>query len=107
MNTLVFAVASLKLSKPEMKTDTTYRIVAFGYADYGLFNRPLYKSTKQLAYMSYQNCIADPDFDGAVLIEVNHEDWRVIEEFGTEGYSIACGPHGNFKVTKSPELVML
>jgi len=88
-------------------TDTTYRIVAFGHTDHGFFNRPLYKAKEQWAYISYQNCIVDPDLDGAVLIEVNHEDWKVIEEFGTEGYSVGCGPHGNFTVSKTPELVML
>jgi hypothetical protein len=86
---------------------TTYRIVAFGYADYGFFNRPLYKAKREWAYNSYQNCIADPDFDGAVLIEVEGDTWKVIEEFGTEGYTVECGPAGNFKVTKSPELVMV
>lgn len=89
-----------------MKTETTYRIVAFGYAEHGFFNRPLYKAKEQWAYMSYQNCVADPDIDGAVLIEVQHETWKVIEEFGTEGYSIGCGPHGNFTVRKSPKLVI-
>lgn len=88
-------------------TNTTYRIVAFGYDDQRFFNRPLYKATKQLAYMSYQNCVADCDFDGAVLIEVTDDTWEVIERFGTEGYSIACGPHGNFKVEKAPKLVLI
>lgn len=87
--------------------ETTYRLVAFGYADYGLYNRTFYKAKREWAYNSYQNCIADPDFDGAVLIEITDNTWEVIEEFGTEGYTIGCGPHGNFKVTKSPELVML
>ena len=86
---------------------TTYRLIAFGYADYGFFNRTFYKAKREWAYNCYQNCLADPDFDGVVLIEINHEDWRVIEEYGTEGYSIGCGPHGNFTVSKAPELVML
>ena len=87
--------------------NTTYRIVAFGYADHGFFNRFLYKAKEQWAYMSYQNCVADPDLDGAVLIEVTDNTWEVIEEFGTEGYSIACGPLGNFTVRKSPKLVLI
>ena len=88
-------------------TETTYRIVAFGYDGQRFFNRPLYKATREWAYISYQNCIADPTFDGAVLIEVTDDTWRVIEEFGTEGYTVECGPHSNFKVTKAPELVMV
>jgi hypothetical protein len=44
--------------------------------------------------------------DGAVLIEVRHEDWRVIEEFGTEGVSVVYGPLGNFKVERAPEYVL-
>lgn len=90
-----------------MNTETTYRIVAFGYADCGFYNRPLYKAKREWAYNSYQNCIADPDIDGAVLIEVTDDTWEVIERFGTEGYSIACGPHGNFKVEKAPKLVLI
>lgn len=86
---------------------TSYRIIAFGHANHGFFNCPLYKSTKELAYRSWRNCLEDPEFEGAVLIEVQHETWRVIEEFGTEGMSVVYGPLGNFKVEKSPELVIV
>jgi hypothetical protein len=55
----------------------------------------------------YNSHLADPDVDGAVLIEVRHEDWRVIEEFGTEGVSVVYGPLGNFKVEKAPKLQLV
>jgi hypothetical protein len=49
----------------------------------------------------------DPEMDGAVIIKSEHETWEVIEEFGTEGMSIVCGPLFSFKVEKAPELVMV
>ena len=87
---------------------TSYRIIGYGHANHGFFNQFNFASTYASAMNEYRNLIADPEMDGAVMIEVNHEDWRVIEEFGS-GYliSVVCGPLGNFKVTKSPELVMV
>jgi len=38
---------------------------------------------------------------------VNHEDWRVIEEFGTEGKSIVCRHFGGFTVEKAPKIVFV
>lgn len=92
------------MSKP---TKITYRVIAFGELDYGFYNRPLFISNKQGAYNEYQNLIADPEVDGAVLIEVQHETWRVMEEFGTENMSVIYGPLGNFRVAKAPKLVMV
>jgi hypothetical protein len=45
--------------------------------------------------------------DGAVIIRVRHESWEVIQEFGDYPVSVVYGPLGNFKVEKSPELVMV
>jgi hypothetical protein len=87
--------------------ETTYRIIAFGTNDHGFFNHFYFESVERHAYIVYQACLADPEFDGAVLIEVQHETWSVIEEFGTEGYSVVCGPVGNLKVEKTPELVLV
>ena len=91
-----------------MKNNTSYRIIGYGEKDYGFFNQFYFESKEQHAYIVYQACLSDPELDGAVLIEVNHEDWRVIEEFDS-GYpvSVAYGPLGNFKVTKSPKLVLV
>ena len=89
------------------KTQTTYRVIAFGHADHGFFNRFDFAYDVKQACKYYDEALHDPKMDGCVIIRVNHETWEVILEFGTEGMSIGCGPHGNFKVTKSPELVML
>jgi hypothetical protein len=90
------------------KTQTTYRIIGYGEADYGFFNQFHFTSTRESASNTFLNLIADPEMDGAVVVEVNHEDWRVIDEFDS-GYavSVACGPLGNFKVSKSPKLVLI
>ena len=45
--------------------------------------------------------------DGVVLIRVNHEDWEVIQEFGTIPYSVSCGPGGNFKVERAVDMVLV
>ena len=84
----------------------TYRIIGYGHANYGFFNQFNFASTYMSAMNDYQNLIADPEMDGAVLIEVNHEDWRVVEEFDS-GYavSVVYGPLGNFKVEKTPNYV--
>lgn len=86
---------------------TNYRVIGYGHANAGFFNQFNFASTFTSAMNNYQNLIADPEMDGAVLIEVNHEDWRVIEEFGS-GYpvSVAYGPLGNFKVQKTPEYIL-
>ena len=87
--------------------ETTYRIIGFGDNEHGFFNQFAFSSSVGYAYGIYQAHIADPEMDGAVLIEVNHEDWRVIEEFGTEGVSVVYGPLGNFKVEKAEKLQLV
>ena len=89
------------------KTQTTYRVIAFGHADHGFFNRFDFAYDVKQACKYYDEALHDPEMDGCVIIRVDHETWEVILKFGTEGMSIGCGPNGNFKVTKSPELVML
>ena len=88
--------------------NTTYRVIGYGHANAGFFNQFNFASSYQRAMCDFQNLIADPEMDGAVLIEVNHEDWRVIEEFDS-GYpvSVEYGPLGNFRVEKAPTLVMV
>lgn len=88
-------------------TEVTYRVIGFGETNYGFFNQPRFLLTIGEARKVYQEFVADPFIDGAVLIEVRHEDWRVIEEFGTEGVSIVYGPLGNFKVERAPKLEVL
>lgn len=88
-------------------TNISYRIIGFGENDCGFFNQFYFEGVKMHAYIVYQACLSDPELDGCVLIEVNHEEWSVIEEFGTEGKSIECGPLGTFKVKNAPALVMV
>jgi hypothetical protein len=89
-------------------TETTYRIIGYGVANHGFFNQFNFASTFASAMNDYRNLVADPEMDGAVLIEVNHEDWRVIEEFDS-GYAISVvyGPLGTFKVERAPQLVLV
>ena len=87
--------------------ETSYRIIAFGTNDHGFFNHFFFEFVERHAYIVYQACLADPEFEGVVLIEVQHETWRVLEEYGTEGYSVVCGPVGNHKVEKAPALVLV
>ena len=89
------------------KTQSTYRIIGFGEANYGFFNQFNFSSTIAGAEKDYQRLLEDPEMDGAVVIEVNHEDWRVINEFRTYPVSIVYTALGTFKVEKAPEYVIL
>ncbi len=88
-------------------TDPTYRIIGFGKNEHGFFNNPVFRSNYAAAVIAWSEFYQDPEFDGAVMIEVRHEFWDVIQEFGTENVSVECGPLGNFKVLPAPELVMV
>jgi hypothetical protein len=91
---------------------TTYRVIGCGqgtWHDGGgfTFNRPGFHSTIEAALADYKELEADPSYDAAVLIQVQHEDWRVLQEFGTEGLSITCSPLGVFHLETAPELVLV
>lgn len=86
---------------------TTYRVIGFGHYEHGFFNHPAWRSNLESAIVAFSHFYQDPEMEGAVLIEVNHEDWKVIREFGTEGYSVEYGVLGNFKVIKTPILEMV
>ena len=79
-------------------TETTFRVIGFGTSEIGFFNQLAYTSSPGYAYGFYQAHIADPEMDGAVIIKVQHEDWEVVEQFGTEGVEVVYGPVGNHKV---------
>ena len=85
----------------------TYRIIGFGNNEHGLFNQFHWGHTISSASETYSELLHDPEMDGVVMIRVNHESWEVILECGTEGYTVEYGPLGNFKVTKTPSLVMV
>ena len=84
---------------------TTYRVIGFGTNDHGFFNAGRFFSKPFDAINEYIDFMHDPEMDGAVLLEVNHESWRVDSEFGTDGYCVVYGPVGNYKVEKAPQIV--
>ena len=88
---------------------TTYRVIGFGHANHGFFNQFSFCSTIDSACSIYDSHLHNPEMDGAVIIKVNHEDWKVILEFNSEHYpiSVEYGVTGTFKVKKSPNLVMV
>jgi len=88
-------------------TQTTYRIIGFGENEHGFFNQFAFSSSLGYATGIYNAHLADPEMDGAVIIQVNHETWQVISEFGTENVSVAYGPVGNFKVQQASKLTMV
>jgi hypothetical protein len=85
----------------------SYRIIAFGTNEHGFFNQFAYSSTIGYALGLYNGYIADCEMDGAVLVEVEHETWKVIEQFGTEGVNVVEGLVGNIKVVQVPELAVI
>jgi hypothetical protein len=85
-------------------TETTFRVIGFGNNEHGFFNQLAYTSSPGYAYGFYQAHIADPEMDGAVIIKVQHEDWEVVEQFGTEGVEVVYGPVGNHKVRQLVEV---
>ena len=88
-------------------SNTNYRVIGYGHANHGFFNQFAFSSTLGYAQGIYNAHLEDPEMDGAVLIEVQHETWRVIQEFGDYPVSVVYGPLGNFKVEKSPQLVFV
>jgi hypothetical protein len=92
-----------------MSTKTLYKVIGFGTNDFGFFNQFSCSSSIGYACGIYDSYLHDPDYDGAVIIRCQHEEWEVIQEFCSESYSysVECGPLFTHKVTKSPELVMV
>jgi hypothetical protein len=90
-----------------MTTKTTYRVIGFGTNEHGFFNEYAHCGTIGYACGFYNGHLQDPEMDGVVLIRVNHEDWEVIQEFGTIPYSVVCGPGGNLKVEKAVDMVLV
>lgn len=85
----------------------TYRVIGFGVNEHGFFNQKAFTSSIGYACGFMMAHKQDSEITGAVLIKVEHESWRVIDEFGTENVSIVYGPCGTFNVTQSPALVMV
>jgi len=88
-------------------SNTNYRVIGYGHANHGFFNQFAFCSSIGYACGIYNAHLADPEMDGAVIIKVQHETWQVIQEFGDYPVSVVYGPLGNFKVEKSPQLVLV
>ena len=88
-------------------SNTNYRVIGYGHAHHGFFNQFAFCSTIGYACGIFNAHLADPEMDGAVIIKVQHESWQVIQEFGDYPVSVVYGPLGNFKVKKSPQLVLV
>lgn len=85
-----------------------YRVISFGSNGYGFWNEPTFHSKFQDAcerFATMANC-QNPEFLGAVLVEVNHEDFKVLHRVGPDCYEVTY----NFGVVrvknKEKELVV-
>lgn len=86
---------------------SNYRIIGYGHANGGFFNQFNFSSTIANAERIYKELLSEPEYDGAVLIKVDHEEWQVLNEFGTYPVSIAHSALGTFKVQKAPNYVII
>lgn len=90
-----------------MSNSTLYKIIGFAENTNGFFNEPHFSRNFHEALLIYSELVENEEMDGAVLIECQHEEWKVIMEFGTYPYSVECSALFTHKVTKSPDLVMV
>lgn len=67
-----------------------YRVIAFGENEIGFWNEPTFHSNLENARIYYSKVINAnlPGFLGAVLVEVNHEDFRVLNRVGSTSYEV-------------------
>jgi len=96
----------------EKQPETTYRVIGAGVGEWSdggsfSFNRPGFHSTLAAAVADYNELYSDPTYDSAVLVEVQHEDWRVLQEFGTEGLSVTMSPQGVIHLDTAPKLELV
>jgi hypothetical protein len=82
----------------------TYRVVSFGENDHGFWNSPSFHLTVGAAKQRFDETYANPEIDGAVLIEVDNDNWSVRAQFGLENHSVVLQPIGNFRVEKASGL---
>lgn len=63
-----------------------YRVVVYGQNEYGFWNQPVFHSELNDAVKHYVDVVFDqPEgFLGVVLVEVDHEDFRVLNRVGEE-----------------------
>ena len=83
----------------EEQTMAIWQTVGFGNGDWEdgggyFFNCPSFHSTLSEAQAKMEEYAKDPSYDGAVLIEREHEDYFVREAFGMEGMELRVSPLG-------------
>lgn len=67
-----------------------YRVIAFGESENGFWNQPTFHSNFEDARNYYCKVVNSlkPDCLGVVLVEVNHEDFKVINRVGLNLYEV-------------------
>ena len=85
-----------------------YRVIAFGSNGYGFWNEPKVFVTPEIAIKTGHQCLGSEEVYGFVLVEVNHEDWRVMYEcsYGCE-YTVYMNQWGSIKVKKGRDNIVL
>ena len=86
-------------------TQKLWRTYAFGYADFidgkrYFFNRPGVHSKLEDAWEEMTEYAKDPVYDGAFLVECEHESYFIRESFGTDNVQLTRRPLGNFVVER-------
>ena len=73
-------------TETQAKESMNYRVVVYGGNEYGFWNEPTFHSELNDAVKHYADVVFDqPEgFLGVVLVEVDHEDFRVINRVGEE-----------------------
>jgi hypothetical protein len=63
-----------------------YRVVVYGQSEHGFWNQPAFHSKLNNAVKHYTEVVFDqPEgFLGVVLVEVDHEDFKVLNRVGEE-----------------------
>ena len=85
-----------------------YRVIAFGEDENGFWNEPTFHSKLQDACEYYGKVVNSnsPDFLGVVLVEVNHEDFRVLNRVGSTSYEVTYSFGVCRVINKKQELVV-
>lgn len=67
-----------------------YRVIAFGSDGNGFWNQPTFHSKLQDACEYYGKVVSSnlPNCLGVVLVEINHEDFRVLNRVGSNSYEV-------------------
>ena len=67
-----------------------YRVISFGSDGNGFWNEPTFHSKLKDASEYFAKVVKSQDLEflGAVLVEVNHEDFKVLNRVGPDCYEV-------------------